>query len=140
MGLVTQVEHVNGEIPRGMRPGRRELGVASVMVNISEAVPPHMRAGTREVSHLHVPADHRRKHLGTALLNLICQEADANGITLLLTAQPYEEGGPDEDQLIEWYAQFGFQELQDTLKGMMMVRKVHVPNRRVAHAIHRALH
>lgn len=133
------VEHINGEIPRGMRPGRRELGVASVVISISEAVPQHMRAGTREVSHLHVPSDHRRQRLGTALMNLICQEADANGITLLLTAQPYEEGGPDEDQLIEWYAQFGFQELQDTLKGMMMVRKVHVPNR-VAEAIHQALH
>jgi GNAT superfamily N-acetyltransferase len=138
MGVVTIVEHVNGEIPRGMRPGRRELGVASVMVNVSEAVPSHMRAGTREVSHLHVPTEHRRKHLGTALMNLVCQEADANGITLLLTAQPYE-GGPDEEQLIAWYAQFGFQALQDTPKGLMMVRKVHMPSR-VQHAVHQALH
>lgn len=121
-------EHLNGQIPKGMRPGRRELGVASVMVNISEAVPPHMRAGTREISHVHVPAAHRRKHLGTALMNLICQEADANGITLLLIAQPYDDG-PDEDQLIDWYAKFGFTKLQDSPKGTFMVRKVHAPNR-----------
>lgn len=133
-------EHLNGaSIPVGMRPGRRELGVASVMVSISDAVPLHMKAGTREVSHLEVPAEHRRKHLGTALMNLICQEADANRITLLLTARPYDEGGPDEDELIAWYALFGFTELQDTPKGMMMVRRVHVPNR-VAEAVHRALH
>lgn len=131
-------EHANGSIPRGMRPGRRELGVASVLVSISEAVPAHMKAGTREVSHLHVPVPHRRKHLGTALMNLICQEADANSITLLLTAHPEEEGGPDEDQLIAWYALFGFTELQDTVNGVMMVRRVHVPNR-VAQAVHGAL-
>lgn len=132
-------EHANGSIPKGMRPGRRELGVASVMVNISQAVPQHMRAGTREVSHLHVPAEHRRKHLGTALMNLICQEADANGITLLLTVRPSDEDGLDEDQLIDWYIRFGFMLLQDTPLGQMMVRKVHVPNR-VAEVIHRALH
>jgi GNAT superfamily N-acetyltransferase len=132
-------EHLNGAIPHGMRAGRRELGVASVMVNISEAVPEHMKAGTREVSHLHVPHEHRRKHLATALMNLVCQEADANSITLLLIAQPYDEGGPDEDQLAEWYAKFGFMELQDTVKGVMMVRKVHVPNR-IAEAVHRAVH
>jgi hypothetical protein len=122
-------EHVNGEIPRGMRPGRRELGPASVMVAISQAVPPHMRPGTREVSQLLVPAEHRRKHLATALMNLICQEADANSITLLMIAQPFDEGGPDEDQLIDWYTLFGFKTLQDTPTGAFMVRQVHVPNR-----------
>lgn len=138
MGLVIH-EHINGQIPKGMRPGRRELGVASVMISISDAVPVHMKSAIREVSHLHVPLEHRRKHLGTALLNLICQEADANSITLLLIAQPYDEGGPNEDELTAWYAKFGFTELQDTPKGVMMVRKVHLPNR-VAEVIHRALH
>lgn len=132
-------EHINGQIPQGMRPGRRELWAASVMIGISQAVPQRMQAGTREVSHLHVPFAQRRKHLGTALLNLVCQEADANSITLLLIAQPYDEGGPDESQLLAWYARFGFLELQDTPKGMMMVRKVHVPNR-VATSVYRALH
>ena len=131
-------EHINGVIPQGMRPGRRELGVASVMICISDAVPVHMKSAIREVSHLHVPLEHRRKHLGTALLNLICQEADANSITLLLIAQPYD-GGPDEDELTAWYAKFGFTELQDTVKGVMMVRKVHVPNR-VAESVWRELH
>jgi|SRR5882672_1643849 len=122
-------EHINGEIPHGMRPGRRELGPASVMIAISQAVPPHMRPGTREVSQLLVPAAHRRKHLATALMNLICQEADANLITLLLIAQPFDEGGPTEDELTEWYALFGFKTLQDSPLGIVMARQVHVPNR-----------
>jgi hypothetical protein len=126
---MTAVEHVNGEIPRGMHPGRRELGPASVMVAISQAVPPHMRPGTREVSQLLVPAQHRRKHLGTALMNLICQEADANSITLLLIAQPFDSGGPTEDELTDWYALFGFKTLQDSPLGMVMARQVQVPNR-----------
>lgn len=124
-----KAEHVNGSIPVGMRPGRRELGVASVMIAISQAVPAHMKSATREVSQLLVPAEHRRKHLATALMNLICQEADANKITLLLIVQPFGEGGPDEDQLIDWYALFGFKTLQDSPKGTVMARQVHVPNR-----------
>jgi hypothetical protein len=123
------VEHVNGQIPRGMHAGRRELGVASVMIAISQAVPPHMRPGTREVSQLLVPVAHRRKHLATALMNLICQEADANSITLLLIVQPFDEGGPDEDALIDWYALFGFKTLQDSPTGTVMARQVQVPNR-----------
>lgn len=122
-------EHINGQIPRGMRPGRRELGVASVLVGLSQAVPPHMRPGTREVSQLLVPVAQRRKHLGTALMNLICQEADANGITLLLIAQPFDVWGPNEAELTAWYARFGFQTLQDSPLGVVMARQVQVPNR-----------
>ncbi len=121
--------HLNGEIPHGMRPGRRELGVASVKISISDAVPVHMKGAIREVSHLHVPTEHRRKHLGTALLNLICQEADANRVTLLLIVQPFDEGGPDEDQLIDWYTLFGFKTLQDSPTGTVMARQVQIPNR-----------
>jgi len=125
--MKTVTEHPNGYIPRGMRCGRRELASASVLISISEAVPAHMRGGTREVSELFVPVADRRQHIGTALMNLVCQEADANGITLLLIARPYGEGGPDEDQLTAWYALFGFQILQDSAKGTVMARQVSDP-------------
>lgn len=131
-------DHINGSIPIGMRPGRRELGPASVMIGFSAAVPSHMRAATREVSQLLVPAVHRRKHLATALMNLICQEADANRITLLLIVQPFDEDGPDEQALIDWYALFGFTMLQDSPTGQVMVRQVRAPNR-VARAVSLAL-
>lgn len=130
---------MDGLIPKGMRPGRRELASASLVVGVSTAVPEHMRAGTREISHVFVPPADRGKRLATALMNFICQEADANRITLLMTVRPYDEGGPDEDRLKDWYAKFGFVELQDSPEGTLMARRVHTPNA-VALAVHRALH
>lgn len=121
-------ELIKGSIPRGMRPGRRELNTASLLVTISQAVPAHMRAATREVSELFVPAADRRKHLATALMNLVCQEADSNGITLLLIARPFDADGPTEEELVAWYGLFGFRSLQDSIKGVVMARQVHVPN------------
>lgn len=134
---------MDGLIPKGMRPGRRELASASLVVGISTAVPEVMRAGTREISHVFVPPEDRGKRLATALMNFICQEADANRITLLLTVRPYDEGGtesPTEEQLIAWYAKFGFVELQDSPQGMLMARRVHVPANVIPLAVHRALH
>lgn len=106
---------------------------------MSSAVPVHMRAATREIAKLQVPVSQRRKHLATALMNLICQEADANGKTLLLIAQPFGEGGPTEEQLVTWYEKFGFQKLQDVPTGVFMVRKVHLPDNRLARSVRLAL-
>lgn len=116
-------------IPKGMRPGRRELNEASLIISFSDAVPAGMREQIREVTSLHVPLEQRRKKLATMLLNLVCQEADANGITLLLTARPMDDQGPDEEKLIEWYAKFGFKGLQDTPNGLMLARQVAAPAR-----------
>jgi hypothetical protein len=121
--------HQDASIPVGMRPGQRQLGPASAMVTFSQAVPFHMRHATREVSKVFVPTAHRRKHVATALMNLICQEADANKITLLLIVEPYDEGGPSADELADWYVQFGFKALQQTPTGTFMVRQVQVPSR-----------
>lgn len=131
---------MDGLIPKGMKPGRRELASASLVVSVSTAVPEHMRAGTREISHVFVPAADRGKRLATALMNFICQEADVNRITLLLTVQPYDEGGPDEEHLKGWYEKFGFVELQDSPQGTLMARQVHVPGNVIPLAVHRALH
>lgn len=137
------------QIPVGMKPGLRELNTASVRISESEAVPVKMRAYTREVSGLFVSAEDRRKHYATMLMNLVCQEADANGITLLLLVHPFGGLGPDgpveppmsEPQLIHWYERFGFNVLQDTPDGAFMARRVHVkrPNRIVERAVKLAL-
>jgi hypothetical protein len=74
--------------------------------------------------------------MATALMNFVCQEADANKITLVLTAQRVEDAGgasvsgadpaaPNTAQLISWYEKFGFQKLQDTPSGTFMARQVH---------------
>jgi predicted GNAT family acetyltransferase len=88
------VTHKHRRIPVGMRPGQRQLASASILVSMTDAVPMAMRAKVREVSHVFVPAADRRQRLATALMNLVCQEADANGITLILTVDPYDTGGP----------------------------------------------
>jgi ribosomal protein S18 acetylase RimI-like enzyme len=83
-----------------------------------------MRSHLREITHLYVDPASRRQHLATALLNFVCQEADANRITLLLTARSDEEGGLTDEQLIEWYKKFGFQKLQEDGSGWVMARRV----------------
>jgi GNAT superfamily N-acetyltransferase len=120
-------EHIRAikNIPVGMRPGVRQLNDASLKVSVPEAVPEHMRPHMREITHVYVDPASRRQHLATALLNFVCQEADANGMTLLLTAQPEEADGPSVDQLMDWYKKFGFQCLQETPAGWLMARRVH---------------
>jgi hypothetical protein len=114
------------------------------------AVPEAMRPRMREIVRFFVPVDDRRKRLGTMLLNMVCQEADANGITLLLTARAVGDDGellhgPRDAQLVAFYERFGFVQLQDTPTGMLMARKVseaprvlapHLPPRQLRAAVH----
>jgi hypothetical protein len=135
------VTHKHRRIPVGMRPGQRQLASASVLISLTDAVPAAMRAKVREVSHLFVPDADRRKRLATALLNLVCQEADANGITLLLTVNPYDTGGPTAQELRDWYALFGFRELQESPGGKIMARPVSNPRQGcVARVVHQVMH
>lgn len=143
-----------------MRPGRREFKQASLTVAIPQTLPEHMRDRTREITHVFVEPEARRQHLATALMNFICQEADACAMTLILTAHWYEQGGPediehdagledwqptsgpDESQLVAWYEKFGFIKLQDTPKGTLMARQVREKPRikPITLAVYRALH
>jgi predicted GNAT family acetyltransferase len=135
------VTHKHRRIPVGMRPGKRELASASITVSMTDAVPERMRENVREVSHVFVPVADRRKSLATALMNIVCQEADANGITLILTVDPYDIGGPSAEELQNWYVQFGFRDLQDSPNGQIMARQVSNPHRNcVARVIHQAMH
>jgi GNAT superfamily N-acetyltransferase len=136
-----------------MRPGAREFRKASLTVSMSTAVPEHMRERVREITHVFVPHAHRSQRMATALMNFVCQEADANKITLLLTAHRVEDAGgasvsgndaaePNTAQLIAWYEKFGFKTLQDTPTGTFMARQVHEKPRikPVTLAVSRALH
>jgi ribosomal protein S18 acetylase RimI-like enzyme len=92
---------------------------------MSQTLPEPMRESVREITHLYVAPEARRKKLATMLLNLVCQEADANGITLMLTARPADDQMA-EDALVKWYQQFGFRPLQEGPAGYIMARQVHV--------------
>lgn len=147
MGRVMTLEREapGGAIPMGMRPGRRELNEAHLLVSIPDAVPENMRAQMREISDVYVPPSSRNRKLATALLNFVCQEADANRITLILTASGFvkdeaEPLGLDDDQLVAWYKRFGFAELQQSPKGLIMARQVHLkPSHRIDRAVRLAL-
>lgn len=126
-----------------MRAGVREFRDASLTVSIPTAIPEHMRERTREVSHVFVKAAARGKRLATALMNFVCQEADANRMTLILTAREYDEGGPAETALVAWYQKFGFiVVVPETPTGTFMARQVHEKPRikPVTLAVARALH
>jgi GNAT superfamily N-acetyltransferase len=131
---------------------------ASLTVAIPEALPAHMRDKTREITHVFCEAAARGQRLATALMNFVCQEADAGGYTLVLTAREYisdsvfdlQANGPaevnaprpNEAQLIAWYEKFGFTKLQDTDKGTFMARQVRERPRikPIRLAVSRALH
>lgn len=131
-----------------MRPGVREFRDASLKVAMATGLPEHMQEQTREITHLYVKPESRRLKLATALLNFVCQEADANRVTLVLTARDYDNDTgeptphPDESQLVAWYQRFGFTVLQDTPKGTFMARQVREKTRvlPLTAAIKRALH
>lgn len=120
-----QTSHDHQQIPLGMRPGRRELMEgASLMVGMCEGVPAAMRPRLREISKVFVPEQFRRQRRATALLNFVCQEADANRITLLLVVEPYGKDGPTAEQLKDWYEQFGFVQIESQPEGIVMARQV----------------
>lgn len=138
-----------GHIPKGMRVGRRELNTASLKIAEPQsmgALTAEQLAQMREVLEVFVPLVDRNKRLATALLNFVCQEADVNGITLILTARQFGDSlGPDEARLVSWYEKFGFTVLQQVPTGTIMARQVRARPKvpalsRVATAVKRLLH
>jgi len=133
-------ECINGSIPQGMRVGRRELNEASLKITVPTCVPERLQPRMREISELYVPPSSRNHKLATALMNFVCQEADANMFVLLLKAWSFtkddeEPLGLDDDQLIAWYKRFGFTELiMDPSGAQLMARQPRRP-----HAIERAV-
>lgn len=96
-----------------MKVGARSLEGAALKVNLCAAVPPRLRRETREITDVFVPSADRNSGLGSALMHQVCDEADAGGITLLLTCR---------NDLRRWYARFGFMVLQDDIG--LLVRMV----------------
>lgn len=87
-----------------MQLGQRRHEGASLELSVSEALPRHL-ACIIEISQLQTPKLLRRMGLATDLLLQVCDEADAEGVVLMLM--------PDgEDWLEQWYARFGFATIQ----------------------------
>lgn len=96
-----------------MQTGPRELGASTLEVRISMALPKRMRDRTREITRVHTEPDAQRRGDATRLLEQVCSEADALGITLVLWPRPYgEDIALSAGQLREWYARHGFVQIQ----------------------------
>lgn len=73
----------------------------------------------REVVKVWTDEEHRRQGYGTELIQAVCDEADVQGIVLILQPLPFGEG-LDKDKLIAWYSRFGFVKTQN--KPVLMAR------------------
>jgi hypothetical protein len=92
-----------------MTPGLRSHKSASLRVVVSDAIPDDMREQVREL--VSVEAGETRKGHASALLRKVCAEADREGQLLIVQVKPYADG-LDQQQLMRWYARFGFSLLQ----------------------------
>lgn len=104
-----------------MKYGVRKFGGASCLISACLAVPEKMRKDIREVSKLECVVAERRQGHATELMRVICKEADAKRMILLLTVGGFGEDPPlDAGQLTDWYASFDFNVLQQ--EPLMLVR------------------
>lgn len=96
-----------------MNVGARNHEGASLQVRISLALPKRMRDRTREITKLHTAEQFQRQGYATQLMLDVCEEADRNGMTLMLWPRPYgDDIALSQAMLIRWYQRFGFQVIQ----------------------------
>lgn len=96
-----------------MKTGTVQLGNATIHIGYSQVTKPNQRGMLRELTEFNVPEEFRGKGEGSALLSDICEQADNEGLFLLLLAK--------DARLANYYARFNFLAItpQDS---MMLVR------------------
>ena len=97
-----------------MPSGERRVGPAHLRVRQCTALPERMRAKTREIVDVETPFAEQGKGYATTLLHKVCREADAAGLVLVLSPQPFGDNiNLSQAQLLDWYQRsFGFQPVQ----------------------------
>jgi predicted GNAT family acetyltransferase len=92
---------------------------ASLQVVANPELPAHMGDRVREVVKVWTDPGHRAQGYATELMKQVCEEADVEGVVLILQPRPFENN-ISKDKLIAWYKRFGFVKLQD--KPVLMAR------------------
>jgi ribosomal protein S18 acetylase RimI-like enzyme len=89
-------------------------GEASCMISPFEqkGVKDSLAFKIRVLSHLYVAPEHRKQGHASKLLNKIGREADEAQIALILEPNSYDDGEMTKEQLVAFYRQHGFIELQ----------------------------
>jgi N-acetylglutamate synthase-like GNAT family acetyltransferase len=113
-----------------MKIGQRKYGAATCEIRFAEGVPPAMKHDVRMLTDLRTEDHSQGKGHATELLTRMFAEADRMKVILLLTPEPDENGPMTKAQLVQWYGQLGFQELQP--QPLLMARMFKIPAAMVA--------
>jgi GNAT superfamily N-acetyltransferase len=105
----------------GMKPGTVQLGPASLHLGYTSLAPPHLRGRLREISSLVVDQASRGHGAASALMKAVIEQADINGVALLVHVEPFGDCPVNEYSLRQWYQRLGFDEIQ--VMPCIMVRK-----------------
>lgn len=83
-------------------------------MSVCAALPKKMNKDIREISKLHCDPDSRGKGDATALMKMLCKEADSKKMILVLIVDPFGDDAPlSKAQLHEWYGStFDFNMIQ----------------------------
>lgn len=72
-------------------------------------LPPEMRARVREVVRVWTDREQRQQGYATQLMQSVCEEADCEGLILILQPRGYDSiNAIGKDKLVAWYKRFGF--------------------------------
>ena len=110
-----------------MNPGQRIHKQASLTVAVPTGLPEDMQQDFVEI--LSIRSENPRKGHATALMHIVCAEADHAGKILMLKVGAFDDGMSDE-QLAKWYSRFGFVEVQKE-PAMLMARAPQPPKIKV---------
>jgi ribosomal protein S18 acetylase RimI-like enzyme len=75
-------------------------------IAIADLVRPGELTRSWTITRINVPHKYRGHGFGSELLRRICNDADADQVSLRLEVSPSD--GPDYDELTEWYWTYGF--------------------------------
>jgi hypothetical protein len=108
-----------------MKTGPRSVGAASLRIRQCPALPAAMQKTTREIVNLETTFAEQGKGYATTLMHKVCREADAAGLVLVLSPQPWGDNmNLSKQQLEDWYARsFGFCVIQ-TVPMTLMARMI----------------
>ena len=100
--------------------GARTFGDSALRLQMSKAVPEHMRKGTREITSLYTKEESRGKGKASQLLQKVCKEADNVGIVLLIAPKPFDNG-LGQQELEDFYSRHGFVRINE--EPILMARQ-----------------
>lgn len=104
-----------------LKPGRIELGAASLELSYCGFVPPAERGRVLEITNLLTKGTERRQNHANSLMQDVCEQADQANKLLLIMPEAFDQGGLTTAQLVDWYTRkFGFSYLQQFPKVILI--------------------